>query len=330
MTQLFDELISITISTIENMFMQTAQSTKEVFQSDEPPLFSRYHVGITLKGDEWNGQIVIGIPDSTCNRLTSVLLELLELDQLTEATKKTGLGEFANIVAGAFLECEDYKENYRPHNISTPLVLDQNFGEVPLFLKVPGSWTKLNIDDDPFYIFLVITENQSIKPIKPSSDLVAKQLTQNVILDPFIDGLLSTIHLYTELDTQLISHTMATDPISYGDLSSAIHFKGKAEGAVIIHWSLKAALLVTNEWLGLECTSITEDVNDCIAEYTNGMVGGAKKAFMESDFAFENNLPEVSNEPFVYNDFLKGIGRHSANFEVGGEKIILEVRIKSH
>jgi len=90
---------------------------------------------------------------------------------------------------------------------------------------------------------------------------------------------------------------LKTTKRSKGDISGVIGLAGVKRGVIIISFTSAAICKIVGSMLGMEYTTIDQDVADAVGELANMISGDARRRLNEMGMVFEAGLPTVVRGP---------------------------------
>ena len=140
---------------IELMF-QRKSTPDSTFTNGSRPDFTDGYLGmISLANQTCQGQMVIGLSESTVEDLLSEVMQLVSTPEEAKELVKASLGELLNTVSGAFTQQENVLEKYQSLDLSTPMIWTKE--DTPYFCKSDGLNGALTYHNgESIHVFLAI------------------------------------------------------------------------------------------------------------------------------------------------------------------------------
>ncbi|MCL2458310.1 MAG: chemotaxis protein CheX [Desulfobulbus sp.] len=98
------------------------------------------------------------------------------------------------------------------------------------------------------------------------------------------------------------------------DVSSLIGLAGDLTGVLIVHCPAPVALSITSAMLGLEATTLDEDVRDALGEVANMVAGGLKVSLAEKGKKIELAIATTCIGKAIRTGGLAGAARTAVTF----------------
>ncbi|MCM8526632.1 MAG: hypothetical protein NE327_08960 [Lentisphaeraceae bacterium] len=135
------ELLEALSENINLMFQKESTPQDDIVTSLRPDFENDYICMISLANQKFQGQLVVGFPESVVNDMLAEVMLLASNPVESAQLLKASLGELLNTVAGAYAQKEPLLTSYECLDLSTPSVYEKN--EVPFFCKSEGLTGKL-------------------------------------------------------------------------------------------------------------------------------------------------------------------------------------------
>ncbi|MDH5509266.1 MAG: chemotaxis protein CheX [Nitrospinota bacterium] len=117
------------------------------------------------------------------------------------------------------------------------------------------------------------------------------------MIDPVKDAAINVISTMAMINPKPGEVFLKSGKKATGDISGVIGLAGVKKGVIIISFSSAAICKIVGGMLGMEYTSIDQDVSDAVGELTNMISGDSRRRFNELGFVFEAGLPTVIKGP---------------------------------
>lgn len=112
------------------------------------------------------------------------------------------------------------------------------------------------------------------------------------VAEAFVDALRETLATMAMLELEVDAVSPASDSAIQADVAATIGLSGAGRGMLLVTVSAALAPRIAASMLGMEPDEISaEESSDTIAELANMIAGGAKRAFANSEYAFNLSLP---------------------------------------
>ncbi|NQZ67314.1 MAG: chemotaxis protein CheX [Lentisphaeria bacterium] len=117
-------------------------AAEDIFlESPRPPLDKKYIILLGLSNPKYQSQLIFSMTGAFV--LEHLLIDMLDDGEEDDEMIIDSLGEFANTVAGSFIEDEKLKKVYGQFELHTPMVWDMGYGRLPHFIKSDGMHSSL-------------------------------------------------------------------------------------------------------------------------------------------------------------------------------------------
>ncbi|MCM8540170.1 MAG: hypothetical protein NE328_07825 [Lentisphaeraceae bacterium] len=130
------ELLETISENINLMFLKSSMPQDDISVALRPDFENEYICMISLANQKFQGQLVVGLPDSVVKDMLSDVMQLVSNPVESAQLLKAALGELLNTVAGTYAQKAPLLENYECLDLSTPSVYE--ISEVPFFCKSDG------------------------------------------------------------------------------------------------------------------------------------------------------------------------------------------------
>ena len=136
------ELLEVISENINLMFQKESTPAEDVTSSLRPDFTDDYMCMISLANQKFQGQMVVGFPESVVNDMLAEVMQLASNPVESAELLKASLGELLNTASGAYAQRGPLLEAYECLDLSTPSVYTKD--SVPFFCKSDGFCGKLN------------------------------------------------------------------------------------------------------------------------------------------------------------------------------------------
>ena len=159
-------LNEITVDMAIIMFDCSLTSSSETELCSRPGSKDRFIVLVSLGNANFQGQIVIGFPESVMeSEILNSVLDLAEDEDEKDELIQSSLGELVNTISGEYIVHDELTRKYGDLTLSPPLVWDQTEESCPRFTKSDGCSGRVKSESDSMEINTFF----SVNPIKKVS-----------------------------------------------------------------------------------------------------------------------------------------------------------------
>ena len=174
------ELLEVISENINLMFQKESTPAEDVATVMRPDFTDDYMCMISLANQKFQGQMVVGFPESVVNDMLAEVMQLASNPVESAELLKASLGELLNTVSGAYAQRSPLLEAYECLDLSTPSVYSKD--SVPFFCKSEGFSCKLNYaNKQTVNIYISINAYMSLDKEDSSGG-------DDFDLDDFLDG----------------------------------------------------------------------------------------------------------------------------------------------
>jgi len=155
------ELLEVMSENINLMFQRESTPAADTNSALRPDFTDDYMCMISLANQKFQGQMVVGFPESVVNDMLAEVMQLASNPVESAELLKASLGELLNTVSGAFAQRAPLLEAYECLDLSTPSVYSKD--STPFFCKSEGFCGKLNYSNgDVINVYISVNPYMSM------------------------------------------------------------------------------------------------------------------------------------------------------------------------